>query len=209
MVIEGLGSFAAAQQNCDPDFSATYQAGDLSACLLPSMGPASIRDVQAATRTFTRVANSLDGQGHPLHFEKGECMFTLRDGQKQSAPYDVRIYHDALWTQPSRCNLSNIVTAASMQLTGPSKGQPVVLPFATGSDVCFLREDVCAASMQLTGPVMDQSVVLRFDTVPDACFVGEDVCRALKLPTKSLMQPLNVSICNVTPYERTNERHAR
>ena len=66
----------------------------------------------------------------------------------------MRIYHDAVWQQPSKCNLVDSVAAASMQFTGHVKGHPVVVRFDTGSDACFVRRDVCKALQLPTEPLM-------------------------------------------------------
>ena len=85
----------------------------------------------------------LNGMTLLRRFDKGCPIFRLQNGQQQCAPYPVRIYHDAVWPQPSRCNLADAMTAASMKFTGIVKGQPVSIMFDTGSDASFANKRIC------------------------------------------------------------------
>ena len=90
--------------------------------------------------SFSRL---LHGMTLLRQFDKECPIFRLQNGQQQCASYPVRIYHDAVWPQPSKCNLADTVTAASMKFTGIVKGQPVSIMFDTGSDASFANKSIC------------------------------------------------------------------
>lgn len=86
-------------------------------------------------------------------YDKGAPIFRTTNGLQQCSPYAVRIYHDAAWPQPSRCNLVDSASAASMQFTGHVRGKPVVVRFDTGSDACFISQGICRALQLPTEPL--------------------------------------------------------